>query len=210
MKSAGYLFYLLFCTLAINAQTISFKCSRAKFTRNEIQTELAKYPVGFLHKYLFEINVVDDNKICGRSEAYSNRIILSSSCDDVHMTIHHEISSVLLRQYDFKVKEVVNIMYGEFLKLNGNFKYNHNTDMHHIEEGSETEKHFYNYKYAQSDFENDFNIIAQELFVDGYKIINYMHAHMDMPVSKKIQLVIDFYQKLDPKFSIEYFKKQRI
>lgn len=210
MKATVNSFCILICTLVVNAQKISFKCDNAKFTRSEIQTELSKYPADLLNKYLFEVNVVDDSKICGRSEAYSNRIVLSSNCEMFRAAIHHEISSVLLRQYDFKVKEVINIMYGEFLRLNGEFKYDHNTDMDHINEGSKASEHFYKYKYAQSDFENDFNIIAEELFVDGDKTIGYMNDNKDKPVSKKIQLVIDFYKKLDSRFTIEYFKNQRI
>jgi hypothetical protein len=195
--------------ICAKSQTISFE-AEAKFSKREIETELAKYPVGLLRNYLYEIKVVEDDRMCGRSEAYSNRIVLSSNCEIFRTAIHHEISSVLLRQYDFKVKEVIDIMYGEFLKLNGDFKYDHNTNMHHIEEGSKTSEHFYNYKYAQSDFENDFNIIAQELFVNGDRTISYMYDHKDKPVSNKIQLVIDFYKKLDSRFTIEYFKTQKI
>lgn len=190
---------------------------RVKIEAKKIGTELNKYPKELLQSYLKSIDVVSNKRFCGRAEVYSNRIVLSVSCNrDIRETIHHELSSIFLLLFDGGGKPTsetptLNSLYKAFLQLNGGYKYSFENDISSTEQIDSTlADRFYLYKYASRDFENDFNMIAQSLFSNGNKVIEFMNSSPELPVAKKIRLVIDFYHALNPTLNISYFKHQLI
>lgn len=211
--------YLLMMFIRVSSQTINFEDGVKSTDKIEakIIAELNKYPKGLLQPYLKRIDVVSDERFCGRAEAYSNRIVLSASCNgDIRETIHHELSSIFLLLFDGSGKPVsetpiLDSLYRAFLQLNGDYKYSFENGIYSTEViNSALADRFYLYKYGSRDFENDFNIIVQCLFRDGSKTIEFMDSNTEKPVAKKIRLVIDFYQTLNPAINISYFKHQLI
>jgi hypothetical protein len=200
---------LIIISLQTFSQEIVFKYQSKLFTTKDIEMEIAKYPNVLLKVYLPTIKIVNDENICGRAEW--DTLILSSTCNSFQQTIHHELSSILLNKYDVYVKPVYDSIYREFVKLNGDFRYDRSrVSMNRIESGSKLAEYFYGYTYATTDFENDFNIIAECLFTDGSEVIDFMNCNSSKPVSKKIRLVLNFYHSLDPSFTNSYFRKQKI
>lgn len=216
LRAIQIILWLACSAYLANAQIIKFEVNAENFTKSDIQKELEKYPKDLLHNYLNEVIVVDDSKMCGRAEVFSNRIVLSTSCKTIRQTIHHELSSLFLQLVDGQGKAVgnspiLNTIYGKFLKLNGNIKYTYSNNVYGNQPiDSSLADYFYISRYATRDFENDFNIIAQFLFAQGNTTISFMESHPEKPVSKKIKLVLEFYQNLSPDFTIDFFKKQSI
>jgi hypothetical protein len=207
-----FTFLLVFSSFLTLAQDIDFEINNANITKKEIQIELAKYPKNVLQAYLEQITVVTSERFCGLTYAFEKRILLNGNCDNASIkeALHHEMSSILLQQYDVYVSKVFDSYYTQFVKLNGEFAYNGNRDLTEINPSSKLANHFYGLKDAQSGFENDFNVVSQYLFKDGDKIINFMLSNPDKPVSKKIKVVLDFYYQLDKTFSVSYFKNQQL
>lgn len=189
----------------------------AKISKHEVELELAKYPKSILQYYLKDVSFVESARFCGRADAIYDKIVLNCECSNSELkkAIHHEMSSILLQHYDLYVERgTFDKMYQEFVKLNGDFSYdvkiaNSNDAMSKITNVKLLE-YFYGVKYAQSGFENDFNVIAQFLFSNGDEIISFMNSNPEKPVSKKIRLVLDFYQKIDKGFNVSFFKNQRL
>lgn len=204
--------YLIICiSFSASAQVIKFENVKVdEGVRMKIVEELSKYPKDLLSNYLTEIIIQDlPNNVCGRSEAFSKRIRLNASCyTPIQETLHHELSSVFLQQYDVYVSRgYFNKLYSQFVNLNENVKYDKSVALHKIDAESDLANYFYKLTYAQTGFENDFNVISQFLFTHGASVVEYMQNHPNKPVAKKIQLVIDFYHDLNSQFTLNYFKK---
>lgn len=220
LVSIGHVFQLIigYATLSIlsvNAQSVVFETTPSSITTGEIETELAKYPSGVVDKYLEKILVIKSDKICGRSDWIFSTIELSdNSLCNFRVTIHHELSSIFLHQYNFKVAPVGDEMLKAFINLNGEYKYTYsNSNVEawtKIEPSTKLGEYFYDRKYAIRNFENDFNVIAEALFSNGHEVIEFVKSNQNLPVSKKIKLVLEFYQKLSSDFTIEYFDKQKL
>lgn len=210
--------FYLFVT-PVHAQSISGKSEN--FTYSDIRNELAKYPTGLLQAYLDKIVIWDGSG--GIALRCSKEIRVSSklSLRNMRFTLHHEISSVILWQgnqcQDSEVLRKVNKIQNEFLNLNGDFRYDASIEGVNvdkawikIEEGTEIGQHFYKFYYSTSTFENDFNTIAEFLFINGEETIDFMTRNIDKPVGKKIQLVLDYYQAVNTLFTKAYFRNQKL
>jgi hypothetical protein len=205
------LFFFLALSIQSNAQSIIFE-TRANFNRMEVEKELAKYPALLLKEHLQKVIVVSSDKYCGLSFAFAKKFELNGDCDrcNFRATIHHELSSLFLLQYDFYTAPVGVAMRNKFIELNGAYSYTNQVEHGRIEPDTPLGDFFYNRKYAMHSFENDFNVIAESLFQNGLSVISFMEGNPKKPVSKKIRLVLDFYYLLDSSFTINYFKEQKI
>ena len=138
----------------------------------------------------------------------NNGISLGYTDKYLEQTLHHEFSSILFRNYirffdttAWKKQNATNADYNDPENGAGairNQKSSTEIDTELCKEGFLTQ-------YSLSSFENDMNIMAQNLFypdkgfwsaVDGYPRIK-----------KKVAILVSFYGKLDPKFTEEYFRK---
>jgi hypothetical protein len=143
--------------------------------------------------------------------------------------IHHELSSIMM--YELSTDTVV---YEEMLKVQKaflsvtpyysdeeklkasasakTFAYPPNKDNYHV---------LGNTGYSLVDYENDFNTIAQFLFTPTLsKELHWLLVDPDKklwefldeakknsyPIYKKVQLVIEYYKKINPLFTEEYFR----
>lgn len=193
-----------------NAQSIIFEITPINFTKGDIEKELAKYPKNILEDNLKKVVVVSTDEYCGMSYPYS-KIELSgdcANCGEIGITIHHELSSMFLFQ-NLEKNEMLQ-MWEAFNNLNGPYSYTGLDKNQLILSGSELADYFYKSTYAMHSFENDFNIIAENLFANGYETIQFIKERSNLPVSKKIKIVLEFYQKLSPTFTVSYFEKQKI
>jgi hypothetical protein len=178
----------------------------------EIEKELAKYPALILKEHLQKVIVVSSDEYCGLSLAFAKTFKLNGDCNhcNFRVTIHHELSSLFLLQYDFYIAPVGVAIKNKFIELNGDYFYTNQIEHGRIEPDTPLADFFYNRKYAMHSFENDFNVIAESLFQNGFSAISFMEGKPQKPVSKKIRLVLDFYYLLDSSFTINFFKEQKI
>ena len=64
------------------------------------------------------------------------------------------------------------------------------------------------FEYAQSSLENDFNSIAEQLFTGDPRFWAVVRKHGG--IRRKTELVVRFYQQLDPLFSRAYFESMTV
>lgn len=211
------IFIGLICPIITKSQSIVFEngselTSTPNISRHEIENELAKYPKGIIEENLKNVVVVSSDKYCGLSLAFAKKIELSGDCQNcnIRSTIHHELSSLFLIQNPGPDDAYYKKLWKEFNALNDSYSYTGNLQNQPIENGSDIANHFYKRTYAMHSFENDFNVIAESLFVNGHETLQFANEHPNLPVSKKIQLVIEFYQKVSSDFTTAYFEKQKI
>lgn len=215
MKTTANITFLILLSVSAFSQNIVFEINSTVFTKSDLQHELDKYPKSVLQAYIPLIKVVQDNashNYCGC--ANWSDIEINASCPIYKVAIHHELSSLFLNRYDLYVeKDAFKNMETAFIKLNGQYKYHsilRSEAYHPIESTSDIGQHFFARKYSVTNFENDYNVIAEMLFSDGAKTIDFMLNNSTKPVAQKIKLVIEFYHKLDPSFTVQFFKNQHI
>lgn len=189
------------------AQPVYFR-GESKVTQAEIRNELFVYPPHLL-KMVKTITVEPlEGNIVGIGGF--NWISISTKCsgESLRRTIHHELSTVFLQQPDiFKTFDKIGY---QFIELNGDsIRYYSNRNGVDLPITNLTEKekdYFAGNSYAKSNFENDYNMICEELFVNGRDFIDFIKSRPESVIYKKVMIVIDYYHSLDPKFTIDFFK----
>jgi len=173
----------------------------------EIRIAVSKYPQNLIQKKIRNIYLVGDLRFSGVyfTGTISNNVlyIASKANKDIQRTFHHEFSSILLRNYAptaFETKwkkispELLNCKSTTAIK-DGYFSLEHNASL--LNKG-------YLSAYSLSNWENDFNMYAENIFSGDphfWKLVN------DYPVIKvKAKLVMDFYQQVHPLFTENYFR----
>jgi hypothetical protein len=175
---------------------------------------IGKYPRSVLTSNLKSIYVVHRLQYSGISAGGTNSresVYLANRGEREGFTdsylegsFHHEFSSILLRNFpmylDTKAWEKVNgdkFRYGKsgVAAVQGN-RVGAAFDPLLNSEGFLCE-------YAKSTLENDFNVIAEQLFLGNPKFWSVVDKYPG--IKTKTKLVIDFYRKIDRSFSEEYF-----
>lgn len=198
------LFSLLVSSFNLYAQTIIFEgTSEKEISEKEIRSIISVYPVSILKKVEITVKHLEYG-VSGKGGFSFIYISPDFSKSVIERTIHHELSTVFLKSYDYL--KTFNIIEKQFIELNGdkNYdkKYNENSDT----KLTESEKDYYAVKsYAKSTFENDYNMICEELFVNGKEFLQTIKPNT--VIYKKTMIVINFYNTLDKKFTLEYFQK---
>ena len=136
----------------------------------------------------------------GVAEGYTNLYL--------EQTFHHEYSSILYRNYSSFLDEAA------WKKANNTgFDYNdpeagvgaiRNNQSSQDLDTALCVKGFLT-QYSLSGMENDINTFAQNLFSPSGNFWNYVDHYPN--INKKTKLLISFYNKIDPVFTENYFKK---
>jgi hypothetical protein len=124
----------------------------------------------------------------------------------IEQTFHHEFSSILFRNYTslldtttWKLQNEPGFNYNDPDAGVGAIKNKQSGQSLHTnyaEKGMLTQ-------YAMSSLENDINTIAQNLFRPSADF--WLMADNYQRVGKKVNLLIEFYNKIDPAFTEQYF-----
>ena len=197
---------MVFAVQFVSAQIITIS-GKANITETALNAELSIYPKHMLSMVKW-IKIQDlENNISGL--AHWNGIVLdgSYSKEICLATLHHELSSIFLKQPKYGL--YYDSMRNNFYKLNGKsityYTRNGYIDLP-IVELTEIEQNFLvGNSYAKSSFDNDFNTIAELLFTKGRELIVNVSARPNSVIQKKVLLVIEYYKFLDPKFDFDYF-----
>lgn len=173
----------------------------------EIRIAVSKYPLNLIQKEIRNIFLVGDLQFSGVyfTGTISNNVlfIASKANKDIQRTFHHEFSSILLRNYapfSFETKwkkispELLNCKSTTAIK-EGYYSLEQNTFL--LNKG-------YLSAYSLSNWENDFNMYAENIFSGEPQFWNLVDEY---PLIKsKTKLVIDFYQQVHPVFTENYFR----
>lgn len=187
-------------------------------TRRVMERALSKYPIEMLEENLESIHFLSQMRFFdvpyggtnsntavylvnnGRSLGYSNKYL--------EQTFHHEFSSILLRNFP----EFLDTTLWKSLNDPG-FNYNdpengvgairnnqssQDIDSILCEKGLLTQ-------YASSSIENDVNTFAQNLFLPEKDFWKNVETYPR--IKKKMEMLVEFYQKINPVFTLEYFRK---
>ena len=183
-----------------------------------METSLSKYPGDVLRQNLdavyflgqmkfFDVSYGGTNSNTavylvnnGKAHGYSDKYL--------EQTFHHEFSSILMRNFPQYLDTVVWKSYNE-----PGFEYNDpengvgaiRNNMSSQELDSVFCKKGIATQYASSSIENDLNTLAQNLFSPEENFWNYVDHFPRL--RKKVNLLINFYSKLSPVFTEEYFRK---
>lgn len=168
-----------------------------------------KYPIGVLQKNIAHIYIV------GKLSFNNQRFTGTNSSDDIFIgsegnleiekTFHHEFSSILLRNYadfslEMKWKELSpGIRNGNSASaVKAGFS-SVNTDSVLLTKG-------YLSPYSLSNWENDFNMYAENLFTAGRAF--WQMADKNPIVTAKLKLVVQFYHSVWSGYTWDYFRIQ--
>lgn len=199
----------------IGAEAVSLPREHRTEAMDILNLAIAKYPEDVLFVHLRKVYVLRSLSFFGVAYGGTNtKDVIYLTYDDtnpertaefVEGVFHHEFSSVLFRKFskhiDRKSWESINppdFSYGkggvEAIKK-GEASLDFNYDL--LEVG------FLNL-YSQSAFEEDMNVIAQNLFSGGEQF--WFIVDTFEKIRMKALLTIDFYHQIDPQFTEEYFR----
>ena len=126
----------------------------------------------------------------------------------LEQTFHHEYSSILYRNYpsfiDEEAWKEVNITGFDYNDPENGVGAIRNNESSQDLDTALCKKGFLT-QYSLSGIENDINTFAQNIFSPSagfWKIVDQYPR-----IKNKVKLLIDFYKKIDPLFTNEYFKK---
>jgi len=200
-------------TAKINAQGFFLSPSEHERSKKIILNALSKYPAKVLKENLKTIYVLQKIEFYGQQFGGTNSTTIvyvsnngiKNGYTDIYLEqlFHSEFSSILFRNY----KESFNKR--EWTKNNKYFTYgNSGVNAMKKDQDSQHFDDFYNqkgllYQYAMSTIENDFNSFTKYLFVpkNGFKKLLKKYNNL----KNKRELVIEFYHKIDPSFTKNYF-----
>jgi hypothetical protein len=185
-------------------------------TKDIVAKALEKYPKDVLTKHVKKIYVLDGIHFYGVRYGGTNsldRVYITNRGLDkgysdrfIERLFHAELSSILLRNLSYYLNKTTwtacnaeNFTYGGTGKdAIKNGKAGEDFDPALNEQGCLTQ-------YATSNFENDVNAFAKNLFRAEPEFWNIVEKYPR--VKCKLELIIGFYSQIDPTFTLEYFKK---
>jgi hypothetical protein len=199
----------------IRAQAVSLAPSEKENVKKCMEMTFRKYPVALLCSNLESVYVLKSMKFYGvpyGGTSSGNRVYitddeenLNCSYDLLENYFHHEFSSILLHNYssDFSKRK--------WKKLNPKgFKYgkgglqairNNAADMVF---DSLLNKNGFLTKYSEASLEEDFNLYCQNIFNGGEEFWRLVDAFP--AIRAKTELVIRFYNRINPVFTERYFR----
>jgi hypothetical protein len=183
-------------------------------SKNILIKALNKYPAKIINSNLDKIFVMKRLKFRGiyaggtnskRNVYIVNRGINEGSIDIwVEAVFHAEFSSILLKNFPkyLNKKTWLNINDEEFKYGGGGVEEIREKKSNETPDIILNTKGFIN-EYAMSSLENDFNSIVKRIFIGDNHFWELVKKHPKL--EKKMDLVIEFYSKLDPMFNKAYF-----
>jgi hypothetical protein len=198
----------------INGKVRRLSSNEVERTKRIISNAFSKYPNAVLSENLERVCVFGKMEFYGLGYGgtyYKNTVYLVNKGDEmgyddewIEQSFHHEFSSVLLKKYDryFNEEAWRNCNSADFNYGNGGVDAlasgNCDTDFseHYNRMGLLNQ-------YGSSDIEEDVNEFAENLFLphDGFAEVLQQYPS----IRKKRALLIDFYHRINPEFTTEYF-----
>ena len=203
----------------INAKVESLVGEEIERSKKIVLSALDKYPVEVLKKNLEKLYVLKSMNLYGvdfGTTYVEDQVYIANSGIDmgysdiiIEKEFHHEFSSILFINYYYLFKE------SEWRQINpADFVYfdEETGGAGAIKEGKASEEFDpkmhevgFLYEYAQSTLENDFNSFAENIFVNDGNFFKLVEEYEKL--SLKLDLIVDFYSSIDPRFTLEYFKE---
>ncbi|MBA7584480.1 hypothetical protein ES708_26435 [subsurface metagenome] len=199
----------------INARAESLAEDEIERSKKIAIYALNKYPVKVLKENLGKLYILKSMNFYGVDYGGTNdekyRVYITSNGIDMGYTalfiekeFHHEFSSILFKKFEESEWRQINpadFVYfdeqtgGSGAIREGRASQEFDTKMH--EAG-------FLYEYAQSTLENDFNSFAENIFVNDGDLFKLVEEYEKL--SLKLDLIVDFYSSINPRFTLEYFK----
>ncbi len=199
----------------IGAEAVSLPRKYRTEAMDIINKAIAKYPEDVLFVHLRKIYILQSLTFFDVPYGGTNtKNVVYLTYDNINPertapyvegVFHHEFSSVLFRKFHKKFNEK------KWLNINPiAFEYGEG-GVEAIKQGEASMKFDYNLlaigflnKYSQSAFEEDFNVFAQNLFSGGEQFWFIVDTFEN--INKKVELIIEFYHKINSNFTEEYFR----
>ncbi len=177
-----------------------------------IKTALDKYPEQTLKNNLKKVYLLGELQFFGLSYGGTYRddkIFLCvkdslSGYDSkyIEKAFHHEFSSILYNNYSFDERQWESINHSEFSYGDGGIAAL-KTGSTGLEFDVKYNKMGFLNEYSTASFEEDFNEICSNLLAPSKRFRNLIN---DYPrIRKKVNMAVDFYSKINPVFTEEYF-----
>ena len=203
----------------INARGEKLSSSEAKRSKQVILRALNKYPAAALSKdlkYVYFLKSMTFYDVGYGGTNSTDALYLTNSGEALgytnqylEQTFHHEYSSILYRNYPSYLNET------EWKKANlEGFDYNDpENGVGAIRNNQSSQdldtvlcKRGFLTQYSLSGLENDINTFAQNLFSpsEGF----WELADRYPRIKRKMKLLVDFYHRIDPLFTEEYFRRE--
>jgi hypothetical protein len=178
-----------------------------------VKAALDKYPEGMLKNNLKKVYLLGTLEFFGLAYGgtyYDDKIYLcvkdsalGYTSSYIEKAFHHEFSSILLKNYSFDELKWESVNHSEFEYGNGG-KEALRSGKTSLEFEVKYNKMGFLNSYSTASFEEDFNEICSNVFASAKRFWNLT---ADYPrIGKKVKMAIDFYSKIDPVFTEEYFK----
>lgn len=177
---------------------------------NVLVQELEKYPTSVIKNHLKAIALCSELSLYGIDYGgtnIENRIYLTVlspgqgyTDDYIRKTIHHEFSSILIRDCNFPVKQWLSALPSDVSYVDSL-----DQEVKAIEGGrefggaTENELHAgFLAAYGKTNYENDLNTYAERLFTDPKQLKKLSERYA--AINTKYHLIVNFYRSLDPHF----------
>ena len=203
----------------INAKAESLSEGEIERSERIILIALNKYPLEVLKDNLKGVYILKSMNFFGADYGGTNSqdcVYVANDGEDMGYTdiiieqeFHHEFSSILLfnNRYIFNEsgwRQINPAGFEYFDEVTGGAGA--------IKEGKasqefdpESHKRGFLYEYAESTLENDFNSFAENIFMGDESFFDTVEGYEKLEM--KLDLIVEFYNALDPTFTIEYFKE---
>jgi hypothetical protein len=178
-----------------------------------IKSALDKYPEEMLKNNLKKVYLLGALKFYGLSYGgtyYDNKIYLcikdsalGYDSKYIEKAFHHEFSSILLKNYSIDELEWEYLNHSEFEYGDGG-KEALKSGSARLDFDAKYNKMGFLNQYSTASFEEDFNEICANLFASSNRFWNLTGNYTR--IRKKALMAIDFYSKINPVFTEEYFK----
>ena len=187
--------------------------------RDMLDVALAKYPLQLLSSHLERVNFVGFTSLLVFPQGQSNNAVLAGGTygdrtlyvsletrpgrpyisRDAETIFHHELSSLLVGEHPdlFDDKAWLAANPPDF-KYDDDLKRGPELSTNYLAEGFASQ-------YGMSTLENDINTYAQGLFTRSDWLLPQAAAHPH--VQQKLDVLLDFYGRLDPGFTREFFRR---
>lgn len=202
-------------TKEINATGVNLDTSEIARSTKIIKRALKKYPVEVLRKNLVKVFVLKSIEFYGVGFGGTNSTdILFLTNDGVEngytdeyleKTFHHEFSSILLRNYPefFPLEQWNTVNNDVYQDESGGVE-----AIRSNEAGTDFDEELmlkgFLFQYAMTDYENDLNSFAENIFCPKKDFLNFVEKYPR--VHKKYNFVKGFYQKIDASFDDAFFE----
>ncbi len=200
----------------IQGKAVSLDKSEIARSKRIIAKAMEKYPKGFVEKNLKKIYVLRSLNFYGVEYGgtyYESTLYITNNGEEhnytdlyVEQVFHHEFSSILLENYpDNFDKYTWNEINGESFEygdggvnaiISGTAGNTFTIQLN--EEGFLTE-------YSKASMEEDVNVLAANLFKANPSFWGITEEYDK--IGRKMELLVNFYQSLDPQFTKEYFQQ---